>query len=553
MKPRTVTPSPLDSSAQPQAPRALSLAVVSVFIVTLLMGLLLPIYTDEITWKAATARTFLDGNVNIWMFPQCGASFAVAPPWFMLPARLIDHWLYADLSEPGRLRLIGAGILACWIALLVAALPRPVGVSRWSLVSVGAGILGLGVLPFILMMNRPEQLMRLLISLFLVAPFIVKPARPRSLRALGGALLVALLASILLAQHPKSLYFMPVVVASAAYVVPGAVLRSTTIGALGVLAWRTAVHWYSRLSCAADPRVELFTNRKMLNPAGLLSSKAEDLAPYMENLSRSARYVTGTLFQHSYPVNWLVDAREALPFEPAVNMLITSVWVGVGALGAWTLARFAVEAIKTRKLPRQAVMAFSLFVPLVGCCLLETHKAFYESSLVLPFLAVILALGRHPPRDPFWLWVGRAGAAAVLLVSLASLAILWGTVLPNLGPWLARGYVPGQPLSISAFGAEDLRERVQLTARLCGLDPSRTADNLIVDDLTYTAVENLRRPVFGLYAFPRTERDPLGMLAARSSPGVVASCDRLPTAVVRQSLRVGFLCCAAPPWNRVPK
>jgi hypothetical protein len=546
----------------------LRLAVVSLFGATLALGLLLPIWTDEVTWKAVTARTWVDGLTNIYVFPQCTSSFAVAPPWFMWPARLMGHWLYADFSHPDRLRVAGAFVLAGWIGLLLVALPRcaAAGVRLLPLTSWGAALLGLGVLPFILILNRPEQLLRLIITLFLVAPFVVKRGEGGWLRSLVASFSVILLASVLCAEHPKSLYYLPVVLVSTLYLVEGRALRAATVVTLGLMAWGAARHWYARMVCPEDAWLQAFFDRETVRPAALLSGfigGGRPLAPtgegslplglsprsgpeaVLENLTRCVRYVSQTLFQRHHEGDWLIPRSRLLRVAPFVNAAITAVWICVTLVALWMLVRLALEVARTRRLSRQAAIAGALFVPLVASCVLEARKAFYESSLILPFLGVLLLLCLRPPvREP-WVTLGRYANVAVLVVALTSLATLWATVLPHLGGWLSRGYVPGQRSSVSAFGAEDQRGRVLAAAGLCGIDVVGTTDHLLVDELTSTVFTEARQPLFTLYFSRYWYKGPdlATMLKAWGSAGMVASCEHVPESLRPRARRFGDLCC----------
>jgi hypothetical protein len=223
---------------------------------------------------------------------------------------------------------------------------------------------------------------------------------------------------------------------------------------------------------------------------------------------------------------------------------VTAVWIGVAVLAAWTVARLAAETTRARRLSRRAAMAFALFLPLAASCILEGEKNFYESGLILPFLGFILVFGLRPPRERLWAVPTRAACTFVLAVSLVSLSTLWATVLPHVGEWLSRGYIPGQDLSISAFGAEDLQEQLHATARLCGIDPSHTMEHLVVDELAYTALDKLWQPFFVEYTFHWYKGgDPAALLAARGSTGLVASCKALPEGLRERARRLGDLCC----------
>jgi hypothetical protein len=442
-------------------------------------------------------------------------------------------------------------ILACWLLLSLVAVARLVrGGHGLPIVALGAALLGLGVLPLILIINRPEQLLRLLLTLLLFAPFVLRRSRPGLVGGVVRALAIVFTATLLFAHHPKSVYFVPLVLASAWYVVPGVAIRSLTATAVVFFAWRATGHWYDRLRCPEDPWVQTFIEQKMLHPSKLVpglgrATALSALSALRDNVLRSSRYVSETFIGGVYNGSWL-PRSESPPFAPAVNAAVAIVWIGVALLAVWTLWRLAAGVVRMRRLPLRTVMVFALSLPLAGLALLEGHKAFYESGLVLPFLGFVPALGLRCRRVGKGAGVVRALGATVLAVSLASMVTLWATVLPLLPAWLSRGYVPKQRLSISAFGAADARDQVRIAARLCGIDPSRTMDHLVVDSLTYTTFDNLRQPYFALYTFDHSKDDVLDLLAARGSAGMVVSCGAVPRSLLRRTRRFGPLCCLPP-------
>src|SRR5262245_36324016 len=192
----------------------LSLAAVASLAGGLALSAFVPIYTDEIAWRVMQARVGLDGLADSNLYPTCGPAFDVAPPAFTLPFRLAAGMVYADFGRPWRLRAIGIAVALVWLAMLAALLPRALGWSPpgWRLVGAVAGVLGLGLVPFLLVLNRPEQLMLVVLTGLVLYPSTGHAAGPRAPGTDWAVAAAAVgLAALLLEEHPKSVLYLPVV------------------------------------------------------------------------------------------------------------------------------------------------------------------------------------------------------------------------------------------------------------------------------------------------------------------------------------------------------
>src|SRR5215467_4952528 len=71
--------------------------------------LALPIYVDELESKAINSRYLLDGGKLIYLLPSCNGFLEPMPiSWY--PARLLDVAIFADMTDPQRLRYWGCAI-----------------------------------------------------------------------------------------------------------------------------------------------------------------------------------------------------------------------------------------------------------------------------------------------------------------------------------------------------------------------------------------------------------------------------------------------------------
>ena len=102
------------------------------FVLLLWIGYLVPIYTDELTFKIIHARIFLDQGKAISLFPQCNQNLTTTWPFYFAPIRWIDALLYSELGHPLKLRIIGIAIflLILFVEFLTVKPLFPQGPSR---------------------------------------------------------------------------------------------------------------------------------------------------------------------------------------------------------------------------------------------------------------------------------------------------------------------------------------------------------------------------------------------------------------------------------------
>src|SRR4051794_24442907 len=75
-------------------------------IASLLFGLLVPIYTDEVGWRFA-ARSAIDGGVDRSVAENCGPNTLAIVPLFMQPLRYASATVNLAFADPMFVRLTG--------------------------------------------------------------------------------------------------------------------------------------------------------------------------------------------------------------------------------------------------------------------------------------------------------------------------------------------------------------------------------------------------------------------------------------------------------------
>jgi len=539
-------------------------AVLGVFVLAILAGIVQPLYTDEIGWRLQERAGF-DG-VDKLLTQICGPNTVVRPPPWMMPARYYSALFNSLFAEPLYVRLSGilyALVLTAMILALIQRVART-ATENFTLTVLAVGLLSLGTMPILLVWSRPEQPILLAFTGALlvafsdwkkgepVAPLADTPARTAWLRSLT----VLLLASVALSYHVKALFVVPIFLASLYFASRGRAAHVPRIVAavlvVVITAW-AAHYWVHRLECpnAAEVRANFASNNTGAALVGATgwSQISPLLGRAFENLSLF-QYL-GMPAPRPEPISfWLPAHQVSLHTSFTWFLVLVSLWGIALSLSAFCLAGAPRRAWRERRLDARVVFALLLIAGILGWSASQGYRNPYEAIFVVPMavLAVILALATREKGvpfggaiEPFAVVIGLLGMGSVVLMA----AIYGPVTLRSTGE---RGYLKEQPFSISTFGYAGLRRDMLAAARKCGIaDPDRSY-GLTIDDVTYFTFMKSRMPehAFGVFP-PEPQVEPIGYLQSVRSDGVVASCQRLPPAIQARARREGQFCCIAPP------
>jgi hypothetical protein len=527
--------------------RSLAAVAVAFLAVTFGFSLFIPLFIDEIDWKLLQSRLFLDGFVNISLYPQCGAAFAVQPPLIFVPVRVLDALLYADLLPFLKLRALGIATALAWIATAVWMLRRSIAAHcAWSsLVIIVAFYLGIGLLPFLLVINRPEQLLLFGLIVVLLAPFVVRP----TLRAeLAWTVTIVVVAIFLFAAHPKSLFFLPMIGASILLVSWRWSLRVPALGAVIYGAFVGYNYWMIRNSCPANPALAKAFATQILSPAQAVADPVSFLKQAVQSLLRFQAYLGPIRFTSTYQAAWLPPHFVAEPLAQVVNIGILMVLIGMLAALVAAIIILALKSCRERRLSRRMVMSITLLASFIALATFQNRKHFYEASLVVPLLGVA-ALVAVPAGLP---QVGRVLTAFLVVVSLSSQALLWVSFVPVARAIAARGgYLEQQPTSFSPFEYEQIAASIREAASRCGITSKEPQRHLVVDSLTYPVFAKTTQPFNVHYIrFGGEElwseipgQEILETLERYGSSGLITGCHVVPSDLRARVVATGPFCC----------
>ena len=529
-----------------------------------LTGLFVPVHTDETGWRFQE-RASIDG-VDSMFNDLCGPNTLAHVPWLLMPVRAFSAAVNQSLADPIFLRIEGIACALAWAGLawlLTARLASDKAV-RASLRTILFALLGLGVLPFILVLSRPEQPVILTLTLsILITIWPAQRFSPPATAALKCAAIV-ILAGIATSYHMKGVAYSPVFAACLLFCASGRSTLPQRILGLALLGVITAVsmqYWVHRFQCSGDP--VLAAKLAQNNVAIILSNGG------------SITSLFGQMIEWSNPFNylWLMVAQNGdvwLPdnmFRIVDHPVFCSVEV---ALWGWVLVWSTMEL--GRFLGRERLKAFAeprapIALALIACLLVwgasQVHRGFYEAGHYLPMLAVFctlcLTLPNPEPANPEPAnpepaapeqgqreqWLGATARLCLLVMLPSALMVVAMSLRPMMAAGSKPGYIPGLPISVSAFGYDKIRTDIGFAMTKAGMDPAGRYNRLLIDDVTYLALQRNTFPLHRLGVLSEWNgqiTDPVRFLMSRHSDGVVVGCQFLPKRMLDVAARSGEVC-----------
>ncbi len=493
------------------------------------------------------------------LFPQCASGFILDTPISWYPAALIYSFLYSNLGPLG-IRLAGVTTAYIWLGLLSywAIVTIPVRQDRIRLLAAIAAVLGLGVLPFTLVLARAEQWLVLLVTIYCMFPAFSERAfhLESRWRAAIWLIVFCIVTSLFYYTHAKAVFFLPVVIVSAGYFF-GA--RHKLLLGLAVIfaifcAYQSVQVAKAVIRCEDAPILSGILASLTVNLSMLKESPETVLLVGVENLiSAPEKIIAHLIFQKDYQSGWLppVGLGELNPLAKLANIGIKLVLSTIFWLAVVIPPIGIVFSIRKKTISYGEYLISSLWVAFIGHLTIYRVWNFYGGVLVITLMVMLLFLCatfvfEYKVRN----LIGKLSLSTILILSLLSFAVLIFQVSPKLVVLATStaDVLPGQPLSVKTFNFDSRREQVRLLAKTCDIQGDG-AKRLVVDDLTYFAFENLRQPLHLIYIYDGGFGSDIGsenirsFLSGMESAGIVAQCTYISPAFNKIVVREGGFCC----------
>lgn len=531
------------------------------FAMALLIGSFLPVHSDEVLWRILFGRYPADGDLLINLLPGCGEAFLIPIPTSWVPWRVLDSWLYGGAGDPARIRWVGMlffGLsLLCFHHLarrLAAANGLNSAHTGWRFWAYTLAPFSLGLFPFYFITNRPEQSLVLgLIAIVLGTAVLVMRPRRRLPNEVMLWIVFLVLASFLLAAHPKGVFFIGLLVFCGLKLFRSKWPRIGLLVAIALFTLDSIQYSRIRTSCPENPRVaSKFAGAGIVGINSRSVGKKELLSTVAWNLLRYPEYLDTALFQEYLGNSWVRYPEDVTPdLTPAdvVNILIRLVVYGLFvSLIVGRAVRGKANLLRPTKWSFQSQLAAVTMGTFIILAAVQRGKGYYESTLF--YVAVLLsAILLVRARDFDALGSTFVGAK---LVALATACLSLFFLIAHFGPfarteWMRPGSPGGRSYLVSTVKFEEVRETTRDFARSCGLSVDRTMNSLVVDDMTYLVFQDrIFRPISTYFLWPKfldARADPVKLLRQYHSAGAIARCELLPPALRSIARRRSVLCC----------
>jgi len=512
----------------------------------LLAAVLVPVFADETGWRLQE-RAWIDGGFDVAYSDVCGPNSVARAPVFMLPVRAFSAVVNLHLADPLFIRIEGVLCALGWLALfwILTAQVVPGARRRSDVRTLSCAILGMGFLPLMMVVSRPEQPHILTATLAIVIALARWPAGTVMARTWAKVLVIVVLDAIALSYHIKgvlySLIFLACVLACSRRRRDWPV-KLVAVGVILVLTAIALQYWFKRFDCPSA----IVSTRQM--GADLLSGRLSSVIsqiPEMLAASSPLNYVRLAAATSEPMSIWLPWGRFPALVSVAMEGVLLVAWglaltIAIMKLVNYGFARKWRALVDPRMLIALAIMAMVL---VWGASQLKRND--YEAAHVLPMLAVfiVLCMGiprRHAVSTKLLSWLVVA-AVPLALVTEAVVAI---RVFPSL---YEANQQPGpttrHPYSLSILGYDKVRADISTVMAEVGIPGDRRLHRVVVDEVTYLALQESYRPYHILADF--INFDPVSLaryLVERDSDGIVISCRHMRPGLRAIAAESGRIC-----------
>ena len=545
----------------------------------------LPLYGDEPQWKMIVARLFLDGGKLLYLFPGCTQGFLLGVPMTWYPGRILDALMYADASDPFYLRQYGVmiylGLLFSWTILC-----RYCTCLSWvqSFLMVSSFFM-VGVLPLLMVYNRPEQSLLIWISLALLVSVALEK-RPPQHRWIKIIVLIgfALLGCFISAAHPKGIYFLPVLMVLYWRVSQA---RWNLLGLGFIYAWtalETIALWKIRTKCPESGWLTTMLQGFTVQPKLLKSNPTLFFEMGTNNLHYWTQYLKGVTFAGSpyryflnpdlklswvgqfandwvampiYAVAALIvlnagqslfllyqQGRRQLTLAVLIYILLVGGLLASDTLTAWGILAIALGLVVglvwmlINQNRSHWAIVFVMTLSLMVLMFMQSLKNFYEATLVWPIFLLIGIFTFNATST----WARNA-----LKYGLLPLLLLLA-IISTQARWDVMG---NAPLSWQAARQKVLLDNLefkQFAKEACGIEEfTSLEDNLVLDDETYPMFWRHTRPMLTAYVFGWWSQgtDYKTTFAMYEPKGLATKCNSAPAELMPYLKQTKDFCCAS--------
>lgn len=340
----------------------------------------LPVYPDEEQWLYVNSRQSID-HLMQYLFPVCEEGFQLNQPILWAPIRGLNWLIYTYFSQIMNLRAVGL-VQALLFIIMYWKFLGFFARNGKEAKTIAFGALCLGLIPFLVILNRPEQQLALLFFCALNISVSLNKSTSLTRQIIFGGLFTLLVVSMP-AIHPKGSLFS---LAVCAISLLGASKKTFWLSIPACLAgaissFNSIEVWTTRTSCEQSGFLNSIFQTITINPSELHSSSARMVAG---NLIRTPKYLINIFYQNNYQSNWLAQ-KSQIPI--AYQILADAALIIVVSLTLLSLFLHFANAFRKREKLNQVDYISIVFIGMFGVLTtLQRTKNFYDSYLPIILL-----------------------------------------------------------------------------------------------------------------------------------------------------------------------
>ncbi|BAT60009.1 hypothetical protein GJW-30_1_02544 [Variibacter gotjawalensis] len=518
-------------------------------IAAILFGWLLPVYTDEVGWRFLR-RAAIDGADSL-LNDSCGPTSFATPPWFIMPMRYFSAIANDVLAAPIFVR--AAGVVCALVSIglfwrLVQQLEAEPEQSRLTAALVFA-LLTAGVLPLVLVMSRPEQILVLTSALIVLTSLARFPQLNSARAAWCKMLLIVALSIVAQSYHLKGVVYVLIALGSLLVSSRGkGTVLPRTLGALLLVASAavSAVYWSGRFQCPNDPILfEMFASESIF----VTFLQQNGFSAFVLQLLKGANplnYVALAVPVEPPMSHWLPPNRVAPVLHTPLFLAICLIWAFATIIAIAFLIAFVVRRGLLAFGDTRVVIAVSVAAVIAAWGASQLNRNVYEAAHVLPMLAIFIVIcWSLRTTDRISVYARGLTFIAVPIAIVTQAFVMWAYAVPLARANTTPGYAAGQPYSVSIAGRREIELNISEAMAASGMPKGRRLNRLVIDDLTYLVLQDSYRPLHftGIFGpWEGTIKDPIAYLIDRDSDGIVVGCRYLPPRLREAAAKSGPIC-----------
>ena len=512
------------------------------------LSLFIPIYQDEFDWRLISSRLFIDHKL-VWVFPSCLRGFWLDIPITWYPYLFFEGLTFQGAHDLQLLRLIGCLIFVIILCLIVGILKAISGLGLPTSLLLVVGYFSLGVVPFSMVLNRPEQELNILVCLSILIAVTLKKGDAEFTVISRKILLLAIFSLIvifMLGAHPKGIFFLPIT-ASAYWLVS----KSKKLFAIFCMiciatSYQTIRLWGIRTQC--EENTWLNFRNLTINPAQLIQDPVQFIQTFGTNVKNSFIYIKYIYIQDHYQSNWLA-------IDPEFHLSLNSSFVQLVNISmlAMTMICFIFFMLSIRRIANRKNYDYSLISIAIAMSLLllsgmQSGKNFYEANWfwVLIFLLFILSLDfsncsmRRITKNYI--------ITFLLIIGIVSSALRIIQFYPSLPAWKIKA--DSYSLANTSAHKNQLKD---FAKDQCDINENSTG--LVLETLTYPSFWNHPKPYFIIFltGWWGTGTNYPNLLRSENSGGMILQCSNIPPEYLKYTKRndQNYCCVSGGDLNKV--